>query len=109
MINMVRIGNLNKRIQLLKPVLEEDTGLGQQASYVEAGTIWAELLKQRITPGVISGDGSAVLITQGIRIRPNDEIQKGWHIKLKGREYNVIDIDCSDPTVYVLTTETVET
>ena len=50
----------------------------------------------------------AVLITQGIRIRPR-EIEKGWHVEENGRTYKVIDVDRSDPAVYVLTTEAVET
>lgn len=103
----MNIGKMRHRIMLKKPVTNEDVGFGSVTEWVDAGLVWAEFLKQRITPNVIMGNGAAVLITQGIRIRPR-EIEKGWHVEEKGRVYRVIDVDRSDPAVYILTTETLE-
>lgn len=104
----MNIGKMRHRIAIKKPVIGEDVGFGSVIEWKDVGSVWAEFLKQRITPSTIIGDGTAVLITQGIRIRPR-EIEKGWHVEESGRTYKVIDVDRSDPAVYVLTTEAVET
>lgn len=104
----MNIGKMRHRIALKKPIIGEDVGFGSVIEWKDVGSVWAEFLKQRITPSTIIGDGTAVLITQGIRIRPR-EIEKGWHVEESGRTYKVIDVDRSDPAVYVLTTEAVET
>lgn len=104
----MNIGKMRHRIALKKPIIGEDVGFGSVIEWKDVGSVWAEFLKQRITPGAIIGDGTAVLITQGIRIRPR-KIEKGWHVEENGRTYKVIDVDRSDPAVYVLTTEAVET
>lgn len=104
----MNIGKMRHRIALKKPIIGEDVGFGSVIEWKDVGSVWAEFLKQRITPSSIIGDGTAVLITQGIRIRPR-EIEKGWHVEESGRTYKVIDVDRSDPAVYVLTTEAVET
>ena len=71
----MNIGKMRHRIALKKPVIGEDVGFGSVIEWKDVGSVWAEFLKQRITPSAIIGDGTAVLITQGIRIRPR-EIEK---------------------------------
>lgn len=104
----MNIGKMRNRIAIKKPVTGEDVGFGSVIEWKDVGSVWAEFLKQHITPTAIMGDGASVLITQGIRIRPR-EIEKGWHVEENGRTYKVIDVDRSDHAVYVLTTEAVET
>ncbi len=98
------IANFRHRITVFKKTLGEDIGLGAPVTFVEDGKAWAEFLKQRVSAGVIADDGAAVMITQGIRIRPR-QIEKGWRIKDGDHMYEIIDIDRSDSFVYVLTTQ----
>lgn len=104
----MNIGKMRHRIKIIKPVQGEDVGFGSVMEWVEVATVWAEFLKQRVTPSVTLGDGAAIIITQGIKIRPR-EIEKSWHVEEKGITYKVIDVDKSNPSEYVLTTESIET
>lgn len=101
---MIEIGKLRNRVTVQKKVRGVDDGLGAQVTFEDDGQIWAEFLKQRISSGVIADDGAAVLVTQGIRIRPH-EVQKGWRIVSGSHIFEIIDVDRSDPAVYVLTTQ----
>lgn len=101
---MIEMGKLRNRVTVQKKVRGVDDGLGAQVTFEDDGQIWAEFLKQRISSGVIADDGAAVLVTQGIRIRPR-EIQKGWRIVSNSHVFEIIDVDRSDPAVYVLTTQ----
>lgn len=101
---MVDIGKLRNRVMVQKKVRGVDDGLGAPVTFEDAGQVWAEFLKQRISSGIVADDGAAVLVTQGIRIRPR-EIQKGWRIVFGSHVFEIIDVDRSDPAVYVLTTQ----
>ena len=101
---MVDIGKLRNRIMIQRKVRGADEGLGAPVTFEDDGQVWAEFLKQRISSGVIAGDGAAVLVTQGIRIRPR-EVQKGWRIVFGSHIFEIIDVDRSDPAIYVLTTQ----
>ena len=39
----MKIAHMNKRLEILKPVLNEDSYGGMVTEYVPAGKIWAEL------------------------------------------------------------------
>lgn len=103
---MIKIGNLSHRVKLEKLVRGEDDGFGGESVWTYVKETWAEFLKARVTPGVYDSDGSAVLITQGIRIRAQN-VEKGWRISEKGHVYEVLDVDRSSPEIYVLTTREV--
>lgn len=102
----MEISRLRHRITVLKKTLGEDTGLGAPVTFTEDGKAWAEFLQQRVTTGVVADDGAAVLVTQGIRIRPR-EIEKGWRVQDGEHIYEVIDVDRGSPSVYVLTSREV--
>ena len=101
---MFKIGNLSHRVKLMRLERGEDDGFGGDAEWKDVKETWAEFLKARVSPGVYDADGSAVLITQGIRIRAQD-IEKDWRIVWKGHTYEVLDVDRSNPEIYVLTTK----
>lgn len=110
--NGMDIGKMNHRVTILRPVMTEDEGFGSELSFDNAGQIWAEFLKQRITVSAMEGAGNAVTVTQGMRIRPR-EIGKNWKVVEVDydngyvHEYRVIDVDRSDKACYVLTTSEV--
>ena len=100
----MKIGYLDHRVTVLKKVRGVDIGLGAPVMFEEDGKAWAEFLKQRVSTGAVADDGAAVVVTQGIRIRSRI-IEKGWRIREKEHTYEIIDVDRSDPAVYVLTTQ----
>ncbi len=103
----MKIGYLSHRVTVLKKVRGVDIGLGAPVMFEENGKAWAEFLKQRVSTGAVADDGAAVVVTQGIRIRPRI-IEKGWRIREKEHTYEIIDVDRSDPAVYVLTTQEIQ-
>ena len=103
----MKIGYLSHRVTVLKKVRGVDIGLGAPVMFEEDGKAWAEFLKQRVSTGAVADDGAAVVVTQGIRIRPRI-IEKGWRIREKEHTYEIIDVDRSDPAVYVLTTQEIQ-
>jgi len=100
----MNIANLRHRVTVLKKTYGEDTGLGAPVTFTDDGKAWAEFLQQRVSTGVVADDGAAVLVTQGIRIRPRP-IAKGWRIWDNGHTYEIIDVDRANASVYVLTTQ----
>ena len=102
---MLKIGKLNKKIDILKPELTEDTGFGQITNYKPFVYSWAEFLKQRITPMNANGDASAVMVTQGMKIRPIKEIEKGWRVKYGSRTFEILSVDNNQADVMILTTQ----
>lgn len=103
---MLKISSLSHRVKLLRLDRGEDDGFGGEAEWKKVKETWAEFLKVRVAPGVYSADGAAVLITQGMRLRAQ-EVDKGWRVEEKGHTYEVLDVDRSDPELYVLTTKEV--
>lgn len=101
---MLNIGKMSHRITLFSLSRGTDDGFGGDASWVKVRDTWAEFLKARVTPSAYASDGAAVLVTQGMRIRAQD-IEKGWRVSEKDHVYDVLDVDRSDPEVYVLTTK----
>lgn len=101
------IGKMNTRLKILKKTEESsDEGFGAKSGYPEYKTVWAEMLKQRITPTATQGDGQAVIATQGFKIRPVNVV-KGDKVSILGHVYDVLDVDISDRSCYVLTTKEV--
>lgn len=104
---MFNPARLNKRVTLLQLTRGEDDGFGGTTTWTAAATVWCEFLKARVSPSVIADDGAAILITQGMRVRARNDIEKGWRVEYKGHQYEVYDVDRSDPEIYVLTTQEV--
>lgn len=103
----MRIGKMNRRITLLKPVREEDEYGGAKTVYISTCTLWAEFLRPNFREQTLEGTGSAVILTQGIRLR-SVEVEKEWRVECGERLYNVLHVDASVPSEIILTTQEVE-
>ena len=104
---MLNIGKMSHRITIVKLELGEDEGFGGVPTWTETATVWAEFLQQRVSVSTDAGSGQAVIITQGMRVRPC-VIEKDWRVKEGNHVYDVLDVDRSNPGYYVLTTRLVE-
>lgn len=103
---MLNIGKMSHRITIIKLELGEDEGFGGVATWTDTVTVWAEFLQQRVTVATDAGSGQAVIITQGMRVRPC-EIEKDWRVKEGNHVYDVLDVDRSNSGYYTLTTRLV--
>lgn len=104
---MLNIGKMSHRITIIKLELGEDEGFGGEATWKETATVWAEFLNQRVSVSTDAGSGQAVIVTQGMRIRPC-EIEKDWKVREGTHTYDVLDVDRSNSGYYMLTTRLVE-
>lgn len=104
---MLNIGKMSHRITIIKLELGEDEGFGGAPTWTETATVWAEFLQQRVTVNTDAGSGQAVIVTQGMRIRPC-EIEKDWKVREGTHTYDVLDVDRSNSGYYTLTTRLVE-
>ena len=104
---MLNIGKMSHRITIIKLELGEDDGFGGTATWKETATVWAEFLQQRVSVSTDAGSGQAVIVTQGMRVRPC-EIEKDWKVREGTHTYDVLDVDCSNSGYYTLTTRLVE-
>ena len=105
---MIDIGKMDHRIELMKPVQDEDKGFGGKRSWISYA-VWAEFLRPRfqVAAGAV-GSGDAIMITQGIRIRRR-AVDKGWKVRYGNTEYQVLHVDESVPGETMLTTTEVLT
>lgn len=103
---MLNIGKMSHRITIIKLELGEDEGFGGTATWKETATVWAEFLQQRVAVTTDAGSGQAVIITQGMRVRPC-EVEKDWRVREGTHTYDVLDVDRSNAGYYVLTTRLV--
>lgn len=97
---------MSHRITIIKLELGEDEGFGGEATWKETATVWAEFLNQRVSVSTDAGSGQAVIVTQGMRIRPC-EIEKDWKVREGTHTYDVLDVDRSNSGYYMLTTRLV--
>lgn len=104
---MLNIGKMSHRITIIKLELGEDEGFGGVAIWTDTATVWAEFLNQRVSVSTDAGSGQAVIVTQGMRIRPC-EIEKDWKVREGTHTYDVLDVDRSNSGYYMLTTRLVE-
>ena len=103
---MLNIGKMTHRITIIKLVLGEDEGFGGEATWKDSATVWAEFLQQRVSVTSDAGSGQAVVITQGMRVRPC-EIEKDWRVREGNHVYDVLDVDRSNSGYYTLNTRLV--
>lgn len=103
---MLNIGKMSHRITIIKLELGEDEGFGGAPTWTDTVTVWAEFLQQRVTVTTDAGSGQAVIITQGMRVRPC-EIEKDWRVREGNHIYDVLDVDRSNSGYYTLTTRLV--
>lgn len=100
----MNIGRMRDRLIVIKHTkVSDDAGFGEKYEWKPAGGLWCEMLKQRITPVTAAGDAQAIVVTQGMKIRPSALLLKGDRVTLKSHTYDVIDIDTSQSDYYTLT------
>lgn len=106
---MIKPSKLNRRIVLLKPQDDYDSIYGKSDSYEEVRTVWAEFLRPNFVGKEAFGNEAAVMVTQGIRLRPVP-IEKHWHVRdlTHNCEYEVQDVDRTRKGEIILTTWEVE-
>lgn len=77
----MRIGKLNKKITLLKPIAEDDNMGGRDITeWQQVAEVWAEFLRPRTTTVGVDG-GIASVQTQEIKIRWRSDVVPGWRLK----------------------------
>ena len=100
----MNIGHKRDRLIVIQHTkVSDDTGFGAKYEWKKGGGLWWEMLKQRITPVTAAGDAQAIVVTQGVKIRPSNLLAKGDRISLKSHTYDVIDVDTSQDEYYTLT------
>lgn len=100
----MKIANMRHRIEIFKPVYSADGEYGQDVKYSADGKAWAEILKPGFASAVLHGDGDAVRVTQGIRIRSRT-IDAEWKVRWRGKVYTVVHVENRIPGEMILTTE----
>lgn len=101
----LKISDLRARIKILRPIeTKSDVGLGPEIDWTVALEIYAQPLKQRVTPTHTLDDGDAVVITQGFNIRPN-EVNKGDRLIYQNETYDILDVDKGNPSYYIITSK----
>lgn len=104
----MNIGKMKDRLTVVQHnKISDDVGFGEKYAWEPVGGLWCEMLKQRVTPVTASGDAQAIVVTQGIKIRPSALLRKGDRILLKSHTYNVLDVDTSQSDYYTLTCQEV--
>lgn len=88
----MRIGRMDRRILLQKPVVNEDGYGGMETSYEDAGKVWAMPIRTNYAEQ--QEEGTAVNEERfRLRIRPRKDICRGWRIVLDGEVFEVETAD----------------
>lgn len=101
----MNIAKMTSRMTVMKPIRAQDGLGGYKTTYEAQSTLWAELLRPRFNSANIQGDAGAVVITQGIRIRRTNAVNRGDKVSVAGRMYNVLHVDDSVTGETTLTTQ----
>lgn len=99
----MKIAHMNKRLEVLKPVLDEDGYGGMVTEYVPTGSIWAEL--KRIDYSEQEALGTPINKEQlRFRLRPLKAIQRGWIVIYAAEKYivDVVDNTYADSTTIIV-------
>ena len=99
----MKIAHMNKRLEILTPVLNEDSYGGMVTEYVPAGKIWAEL--NRIDYSEQEKLGTPVNKEQlRFRLRSLKSIQRGWIVIYAAERYivDVVDNTYADSTTIIV-------
>lgn len=103
----MKVSRLRHRVALLKPIRAPDEYGGTRVEYEEVASVWADFLRPNFGHQNMQGDGDALVITQGIRLRPA-HVERGWRVQQGERFFDVLDVDESNPGEVILTTQEVE-
>lgn len=88
----MRIAKMDKRLELLKPVLSEDGFGGMRADYESVGFVWAELRSTNYAEQEAQGTpmGREQL---RFRLRPQNDVRRGWLVVYQKERYVVDTVD----------------
>lgn len=103
----MRVSRLRHRVALLKPIRVPDEYGGARIDFEEVSIVWADFLRPNFGHQSIQGDGDALVITQGIRLR-NTLVERGWRVMQGEKIFDVLDVDKSVLGEVILTTQEVE-
>ncbi len=107
---MIGAGVFDKRIQIYKPIAQEDGQGGYNTALSLVMKVWAEFKKPRFSSSIAEGTPVTV-ITQGIKIRQNSkiaDIRRGWQVVYNNAEFIVLHVDYSVRGELLLTCKEVE-
>ena len=90
----MRIARLDKRLELLQPVVTEDGFGGVVTEYRSQGKVWAELKSTNYAEQQAMGTPMNREQLR-FRLRPRHDIQRGWLVVYGGESYVV---DAADQT-----------
>lgn len=88
----MKIGKMDKRITLLRPIPSEDGYRGFHTDYEEEGKIWAQVIQTNYAEQ--EAQGTPMNREQlRLKIRPRKDIRRGWQFKLSGEIYEIETVD----------------
>ena len=88
----MKIGKMDKRISLLRPIPFEDGYGGFHTDYEEEGKIWAQVIQTNYAEQ--EAQGTPMNREQlRLKIRPRKDIRRGWRFKLSGEIYEIETVD----------------
>lgn len=88
----MKIARMDKRLELLKPVLSEDGYGGMVTEYQSVGKVWAEL--KRTDYAEQQAHGTPMNREElRFRLRPLTKIQRGWLAVYAAETYAVETVD----------------
>lgn len=88
----MKIGKMDKRIRLLRPISTEDGYGGFHTDYEETGQIWAQVIQTNYAEQEVQG---TPMNREQLRlnIRPRKDIRRGWRLRLFGDLYEIETVD----------------
>ena len=88
----MKIGKMDKRITLLRPIPSEDGYGGFHTDYEEEGKICTQLIQTNYAQQ--EAQGTPMNREQlRLKIRPRKDIRRGWRFKLSGEIYEIETVD----------------
>ena len=88
----MKIARMDKRLELLRPVFTDDGYGGAKAEYQTQGFVWAELKSTNYAEQQAMGTPMSREQLR-FRLRPIEEIQRGWLIVYRRDRYVVDTVD----------------
>jgi SPP1 family predicted phage head-tail adaptor len=90
---LVKIGKMDKRITLLRPIPSQKTATGAFIRTMKKkGRIWAQVIQTNYAEQ--EAQGTPMNREQlRLKIRPRKDIRRGWRFKLSGEIYEIETVD----------------
>lgn len=85
------IGDLSRRLTLVRPDRADDSGGGFAATWTDVATVWAAVSAAPAGESAATDDRVA-RVAYAIRIRWRDDVRPGWRARLDGRTADVVSV-----------------